>query len=106
MVDARVIEQDYACTRDEPRKSLFYQLTRITRDRGSLGFDDRIDALAQAVSYWSEALSRDQEKAAEAHKDRAIHETLKDFIRNALGKGKRRGRAASAFSTNRGLSGR
>ena len=106
VVDARVIEQDYACTRDEPRKSLFYQLTRITRDRGSLGFDDRIDALAQAVSYWSEALSRDQEKAAEAHKDRAIHETLKDFIRNALGKGKRRGRAASAFSTNRGLSGR
>jgi len=46
-------------------KSLIYQLTRITLDRGSLKHDDRIDALSMAMGYWTEAMARDQ--------DRGIH---------------------------------
>jgi hypothetical protein len=46
-------------------KTNFYQLTRLTRDRGSLKYDDRIDALAGAIRYWTERMSadvREQEK--------------------------------------------
>jgi len=39
------------------RYQLFFQLTRITRDKGALAKDDRLDALAMAVAYWAKALS-------------------------------------------------
>ncbi len=52
-------------------KTNFYQLTRLTRDRGSLKYDDRIDALAGAVRYWTERMAADvQEQADERAKER------------------------------------
>jgi hypothetical protein len=39
------------------RYQLFFQLTRMTRDKGALAKDDRLDALAMAVAYWSKALA-------------------------------------------------
>lgn len=38
-------------TDDDVKYCLFYQLTRITQDRGALIHDDRLDALAIGVSY-------------------------------------------------------
>jgi hypothetical protein len=38
------------------RYQLFFQMTRITRDKGALAKDDRIEALAMAVGYWAERL--------------------------------------------------
>lgn len=40
--------------------SLFQQLTRITRDRGALAHDDRLDALEGAVRHFQELLAIDQ----------------------------------------------
>ena len=34
-----------------------YQLSRITRDRGSLVHDDRLDALSIAVGYWTQQMA-------------------------------------------------
>jgi hypothetical protein len=34
-------------------------MTRLTRDRGALQHDDRLDALAIAVGYWVESMARD-----------------------------------------------
>ena len=48
--------------------SLFYQLTRLTKERGSLKHDDRLDALAIAVADFTETMDRDEEKAAESHR--------------------------------------
>jgi len=56
IVDAALMRADQKC---EPKFQLFHQLTRITRDRGALRHDDRLDALAMAVAYWSEYLNRD-----------------------------------------------
>lgn len=66
--------------------SLQYQLTRITKERNSLSHDDRLDALAGCVKYWTEFLSRDIELAIadtkrkleeeELDKLRAIHNQL------------------------------
>jgi hypothetical protein len=57
IVDRRVIDDDYKVYERDPQYSLIYQLTRLSRDRGSLGHDDRLDALEMAVSYWLGCLS-------------------------------------------------
>ena len=39
-----------------------YQMTRLSRDRGALVNDDRLDALAMAVHYWTDAMAQDAEE--------------------------------------------
>ncbi|MBK8666789.1 MAG: hypothetical protein IPN21_12995 [Burkholderiales bacterium] len=81
-------------------------MARLTTEKGSLGHDDRLDALAIAVKYWQESMARDQEKAVENHRDGELMDTLKNFMRNALGKmigGRSR---ASALGSNRAFRGR
>jgi hypothetical protein len=63
---------------------LFHQLTRITRDKGALAHDDRLDAVAGAVSYWVDALAQDQRKAVEKAKDKLREKELKDFFANQI----------------------
>jgi hypothetical protein len=53
---------------NDTTKQLFHQLTRITKDRGSLKHDDRLDALAIGVKYWIESLSVDEIEASELYK--------------------------------------
>lgn len=61
-------------------KSLFWQLTRITKDRGSLKHDDRVEALAGAVAYWVEAMGRDVDHALEAVNEEAKRLALEEFM--------------------------
>lgn len=42
--------------------SLFFQMARLTRDKGSLGHDDRLDALAGSCRHWTDMLAVDKEK--------------------------------------------
>lgn len=88
IVDQRVIEHDFRTSEGDIKYSLFYQLTRITRDRGSLGHDDRLDALAIAVAYWTEHMARDSSKDAEKLKQRNLEGELKRFMQHVLGKPK------------------
>jgi len=41
----------------------------LKRDRGAITHDDRLDALAMAVSYWSEQMARDAEKKIKDRKE-------------------------------------
>lgn len=84
IVDQRVIQKDFDTAKDI-KYSLFYQLTRITRDRGALIHDDRLDALAIAVNYWVESMARDNNKAASEIKSVAIDRELKKFMGHVLG---------------------
>ena len=84
IVDQRVIQKDFDTAKDV-KYSLFYQLTRITRDRGALVHDDRLDALAIAVNYWVESMARDNNKAASEIKGMAIDRELKKFMGGLLG---------------------
>jgi hypothetical protein len=59
VVNKALILKDHKSTENLPseevnRHGLFYQLTRITKDKGSLVDDDRIDAVALGVHYWTE----------------------------------------------------
>lgn len=61
--------------------SLFYQLSNITTDRGSLPHDDRLEAMAGAVRWHKAVLVQDEEKAAVARRQAEAAE----FIRNPMG---------------------
>jgi hypothetical protein len=62
VVDKKVIEWDYASNPDAPPERrlqymLFYQLSRMCREKGAVRHDDRIDALSQGVKYFTDILS-------------------------------------------------
>ena len=67
---AELIRKDWDGAERDPdtghQRSLMYQMSRITTDRGCLLFDDRIDALAIAAAHFVEAAAQDQKKAADA----------------------------------------
>lgn len=86
IVDQKIITSDYE-TAIDPTNSLFYQMTRITRDRAALRHDDRLDALAMAVAYWVEHMARDNNKAVSQLHDAALKSDLKSFMANAMGTG-------------------
>ncbi len=90
IVDEAIVHQDYNSTQKLPpdkalKYQLFYQLTRLTRDKGSLAHDDRLDVLAIAVNYWTEQMSRDVDEAMNSHKSEKLHKELDVFMDNALG---------------------
>ena len=62
VVHRQVILDDYQVYENAPAYSLIYQMTRLSRDRGALAHDDRLDALCMAVAYWLEVMDRDEEQ--------------------------------------------
>lgn len=50
--------------------SLFHQLSKITRDRGALFHDDRVDALEGAVRHWVSMLAINQHEAVKRAQER------------------------------------
>ena len=89
VVDDKVILQDYQSEVDLKYK-LFYQLTRLTRDKGSLIHDDRLDALSIAVGYWVETMDRDILKAVQDHKNDLLKEELDKFMTSSIGRPQKR----------------
>lgn len=90
VLNRSLVQKDYKSVEEyqgeeAPRYRLFYQMTRITRDRGALTRDDRIDALAGAVAYWAESMARDSDKAVRSAREKALDAELKGFHRNVLG---------------------
>jgi hypothetical protein len=86
IVAREVVEADLRlCAKDDkgPAKSLFYQLTHITTDRGCLPHDDRVEALAGAVAYWVKSMARDTDKALEDYRQDLLDDELKKFLENA-----------------------
>lgn len=72
-----VIRDDYSVYEEKGQKySLIYQMTRLSRDRGSLAHDDRLDALTMAVSYWLDVMDRDCQTG--------LDEQLEEFLETAL----------------------
>ena len=84
ILDPKVITNDYQSALTYPIETqskymLLYQLSRITRERGSLAQDDRLDALAIAVAYWVEQMAADVNKNILDRKQELLHEELTKF---------------------------
>lgn len=82
VVSPALIQKDLESA--EKEYQLFYQLTRITRDKGSLLKDDRLDALAGACAYWVEMLGADQVASEEDHKAFLLQQDLENFFGDPL----------------------
>lgn len=79
------VEQDYETAKNadglhDPKYSLFYQMSRLTRERGALAHDDRLDALAIAAAWFVERMEQDSKKGA----DEATAQWLEEQMENVL----------------------
>jgi hypothetical protein len=85
-----VIREDFNSAQNYPLESqlkyqLIYQLSRITRDRGAITQDDRLDALAIAVAYWTEQMAQDAENKIKSRKEELMDEELKKLADTYFG---------------------
>lgn len=83
VVSQELIKDDFKLDLDH---QLFKQMTRITKDKGSIRHDDQLDALSIAVNYWVERMDRDQELSFNEHKNDLLRQDLDRFMENAVGK--------------------
>jgi len=84
IVDPSVVQHDYKSAQSYPVESqakymLMYQLSRITKDKGSLIHDDRLDALSIAVNYWVEQMNQDVDNNINFRKQELLDEELTKF---------------------------
>jgi hypothetical protein len=70
---------------DDNRYQLFYQLTRITKERGSLVKDDRLDALAIAVKYWVDQMDKDTSNTLDEYREQMLMAELEAFTETVFG---------------------
>ena len=68
IIDPKVWEYDYSSNPDEaPEKRLEYmlgyQMSRMCREKGAVKHDDRVDAMAQGVQYFVDAVAQSAHKA-------------------------------------------
>lgn len=75
-VDRKVIEADLEVQSNSPAYSLVYQMTRMKRAKGALAHEDRLEAVAMAVAYWTERLARDRGQALEDHREAELDSRL------------------------------
>jgi len=84
VISPKVIKKDYDSAQGYPAESqlkyqLMYQMSRITRDRGAITHDDRLDALSIGVNYWVEQMAQDADKRIKERKVDLINQELKKF---------------------------
>jgi hypothetical protein len=84
VVTSRVVKQDYRMTDEDPEngysRSLFFQMSRLTPEKGCLSHDDRLDALAIACSFFVEAAAQDQQRAKQARDDQLQREAYEAWM--------------------------
>ena len=84
IVDPKVIQNDYESAQGYPPESqlkyqMMYQMSRITKDRGAITHDDRLDALSIAVNYWVEQMAQDTDTRIRERKEDLLREELNKF---------------------------
>ena len=83
--DQKTIQEDYDSARvsyspdKAPQYMLFYQLSRLSKERGSLRHDDRLDSLAQGVKYFLDYLDVNQEFQKNERKSESVDRMLNSF---------------------------
>lgn len=90
VINVEEIDKDIAFLMENPernqRYSFCYQLTRLTKERGALKHDDRIDALCIAVDYYVESMDRDEKKAHKEHQTRLLQAEIDKHLKNCIGR--------------------
>ena len=84
IIDPKVIQKDFDSVQHHPpekaqRYMLTYQMTRVTKQRGALAHDDRLDALAMGVAYWVEQMAADVDEEMKERKHQMLMDELDRF---------------------------
>ena len=90
IVDRKVIDWDYNSNKDDPPEKrllymLFYQMSRMCREKGAVKHDDRIDALAQGVKYFTDYMSISAQEAVNLRKREDWDDMLRASIEDPQG---------------------
>jgi hypothetical protein len=85
VVDRKVVEWDYSSNKDAAPEErllymLFYQMSRMCREKGAVKHDDRLDSLAQAVKYFTDAMGISAYEAVKMRKQEEWNDILETFI--------------------------
>jgi len=85
VIDRGVIEWDYRSNKDEAPElrlmyMLFYQMSRMCREKGAVKHDDRLDCLAQGVQYFTDAMSISAKQAIAMRKRDEWNSMLDDYL--------------------------
>ena len=85
VIDPKVIQKDYDSVQSMPpdkgmKYMLTYQMTRITKQRGALAHDDRLDVLAMAVRYWVDQMAADADVQIRSRKAEMLDNELEKFM--------------------------
>jgi len=115
IVNRSVIDWDYSSNKDCAPESrllymLFYQMSRMCREKGAVKHDDRLDVLAMGVKYYTDALAisaYEQVKLREREEFQDILDTWKDDPQSAanhmvLGMNLEQRRAARGINSGKG----
>jgi len=91
VIDIGVIRNDYESTKMYATEkalqySLMWQMSRITRTKKALAYDDRLDVLAMAVGFWSEVMAQDANRKIAARKEDELDRELERFMEHAVGR--------------------
>ena len=85
-IDPKVIQEDYDSALKNfppdkaPQYMLMYQMSRLSKDRGALRHDDRLDSLAMACQYFLDILDVDQTLRADQEKEADLDRALDNFV--------------------------
>ena len=87
VVDKSVIEWDYKSNADAAPEErlmymLFYQMSRMCREKGAVKHDDRLDCLAQGVQYFTDAFGISAQQQIALRKQDEWNTILEDFLDN------------------------
>jgi hypothetical protein len=85
VIDYNEVLRDFEESKEKPARQLFYQMTRLSRDKGSLQHDDRIDVLAMGCAYWREQVESNREREYLARRQDAVERGCREFMAAALG---------------------
>ena len=85
IVDRSVVEWDYSSNKDAAPEErllymLFYQMSRMCREKGAVKHDDRLDSLAQGVKYFTDAMGISAYEAVKERKREEWNDILETFL--------------------------
>jgi hypothetical protein len=85
IVDKSVIEWDYSSNKNAAPEErllymLFYQMSRMCREKGAVKHDDRLDCLAQGVKYFTDAMAISAQEEIKNRKREEWNAMLEEFL--------------------------
>jgi hypothetical protein len=87
VVNKSVIEWDYKSNPDAAPEErliymLFYQMSRMCREKGAVKHDDRLDCLSQGVQYFTDALAISATEQIKLRQQEEFQDLLDNFLDN------------------------